>query len=195
MRNRDKVLLLFKPDSAGMSEWIAVEQFDEAGLKWTRNGNLRRGVPWGVNEFIWEPKREAETTTSRIIALRTVGFSHNKAFSQAIKNEIKVAVQASTICNLSMMPIPSIDRNVDHRFGHKNHPTYIARYDIRNQQIADFQLIHRSLNLIKREMCKKCVETSERPAHPEIGFVEGDMQLAGDEPCRGCYLAEPERYR
>ena len=70
------------------------------------------------------------------------------------------------------------------------------RYDLDKQSIDDFQLIHQSHNLEKREMCKKCKSTKNRPKHPEgKDFVQGDENLEDINVCHGCFLAEPERYR
>jgi RNase P subunit RPR2 len=99
-------------------------------------------------------------------------------------------------CNISLLPINnSSDREIDHRYGHKNHPDYIKMYENLNQKPKDFQLIHRSLNLIKRQMCKDCVTSGIRPKHPSKPFVEGNEKPQQNFPCKGCYLAEPERYR
>ena len=84
---------------------------------------------------------------------------------------------------------------LDHRYGLKEHPTYLDRYRSGQQTASDFQVLHRAHNVMKREMCRTCHVTGRRPPHLTIGFVEGGPALEGPHPCGRCYLAEPEKYR
>jgi hypothetical protein len=194
LSKRDRILQLFRPDSHGVSHWVQVDELEPAGIGWTKNGNLRRGVAFGFDEVVWQTRRIAGPR-SEVTALRMAGWNKNQAFKQTIRSDIKNAFGDVTHCNLSCLPIPKQDREIDHRFGNKSHPDYVALYASANQKIEDFQLTHRALNLQKRQMCVKCIETGERPAHPELGYAEGDANHATRFPCRGCYLAEPERFR
>jgi hypothetical protein len=188
---RAKVLQLFQPNDSGESEWVSIDRFAPAGLRWSDNGNLRRGAPWGLNEYLWE----AERIANKVTALRMTGINESESFDQAINSDIRSALESSLECNLSMIPVPKQDREIDHRYGFKSHPDYVELYKRENQSVSDFQLIHRVLNLQKRQMCKNCVESGKRPAHPTLGYAEGDESLNNSNPCRGCYLAEPERFR
>lgn len=67
--------------------------------------------------------------------------------------------------------------------------------DVNKQSIDDFQLIHRSQNLMKREICKKCRASGERYSHPTKEFVIGTKAFDASIGCNGCYLATPEMYR
>jgi hypothetical protein len=194
MTRRERVTTLFSPDSQGISRWVTTDEVVAANITWTRNGNLRRGVAFGMDEYSWETRRRAGPR-SAVTALRMSGFCQTVKFSQTIEPEVRVHFEPISHCNLSLLPIAPADREIDHRFGFKSHPKYVDLYLADNQTPIHFQLIHRSLNLMKRQMCKECVETRTRPAHPEKGFVEGGQELRGDHPCRGCFLAEPERYR
>lgn len=69
----NKVVALFKPDTGGFSEWVVVNQFAGAGLKWSSNGNQRHGVFFTDRDFKWEKKLERGAVTH----LRTAGW--NKA--------------------------------------------------------------------------------------------------------------------
>lgn len=196
MTNRDKALALFKPDTDGYSDWVPVEHLASAGLNWGNNGNLRRGAAFSVKDIKWETKRlNPESNRSKVIALRMVGWADGDAFDQKINPEIRKSILENKYCNISMLPVPKDDKEVDHRFGFKEHPKYTELYKTENQKPEHFQLIHRVLNLQKRQMCVVCQESLIRPPHPELGFAEGDERLTLELACSGCYLAEPERFR
>jgi hypothetical protein len=185
---------LFRPNEKGESDWVPVSEFAAAGLSWSTNGNIRRGVAFGIGDVKWDVKRVGGGR-STVLALRMVGWNDESSFNQVIVPAVRAHFEGVAHCNLSMLPVPQPDREVDHRFGNKDHPDYIELYKPENQTPDGFQLIHRVLNLQKRQMCIKCVENKSRPAHPALGFVEGDTSHAVNNPCAGCYLAEPERYR
>ncbi len=191
---RDRAMQLFRPNKNGVSGWIAVSEFPAAGLTWTTNGNMRRGVAFGMSDVKWDVKRVGGGR-SAVVALRMNGWNDDTSFDQVITPSVRVHFEGVTNCNLSMLPVPKPDREVDHRFGNKDHPDYIELYKPENQTPQHFQLIHRVLNLQKRQMCVKCVENESRPAHPTLGFVEGDATHSDRFPCSGCFLAQPERYR
>lgn len=193
---REKAVALFKPDKDGRSNWVETSAFEPAGLPWSTNGNLRRGAPWNLTDITWETRRENEKARGRIIALRMTGWTDEPAFNQTIDKVIQSHFAGiPPICNLSLIPLSEQEGEIDHRYGYKAHPDYIALYAPGQQEPEDFQWIHRSINLKKRQLCKECVAMRRRPPHPELGFVEGTGELAAHYPCRGCYLAEPERYR
>lgn len=191
---RDRAIRLFRPNKNGESGWVPVEQFAEAGLTWTKNGNMRRGVAFGISDIKWEVKRVGGGR-SAVVSLRMSGWNYDSSFDQVIVPAVRQHFDGLIYCNVSMLPIPKPDREVDHRFGNKDHPDYVKLYKPENQTHEHFQLIHRVLNLQKRQICIRCVEDQSRPAHPTLGYAEGDSSLAERFPCKGCYLAEPERYR
>ena len=190
----ERAIKLFKPDENGFSNWIPVSEFEEAGLNWTKNGNLRRNVAFRISSIKWEVQR-LKGPKSEVVGLRMAGWNAENSFDQLIVGKVRNHFENEVVCNFSQLPIPSADREIDHRYGNKNHPFYVSLYSKENQRPEHFQLIHRVLNLQKRQMCVKCVEEEARPPHPQLGFVEGDSSHAINDPCRGCFLAEPERYR
>lgn len=192
--NWEKAYELFKPDENGISDWVKVEKFPLAGLNWTSNGNIRHGAPWKLTNINWEINRVGGPNT-QVLALKMNGWKNEDSFDQIINAEIKNKFNGNEVCNISLMPATGSNRELDHRFGNKNHPDYVEKYKKENQTENDFQIIHRALNMLKRQICKQCVDSGVRPAHPIKGFVEGNEKLANNFPCRGCYLAEPEKYR
>jgi len=193
LRNYDKVIKLFKPDANGVSKWVSVEDFASVELNWSKNGNARHGVFFNVSQLKWEKKVAVSSTT--VTHLRTVGWNTKPAFDQRITPKVKKHFEGENLCSISLLPIPKTVREIDHRYGNKTHPDYVAMYGAVDQDPKNFQLIFSVLNSVKRQICKTCCETKIRPAHPTLGFVEGDKKHADRFPCKGCYLAEPERYR
>ena len=193
LRNYDKVIKLFKPDANGVSKWVSVEDFASVELNWSKNGNARHGVFFNVSQLKWEKKEAVSSTT--VTHLRTVGWNTKPAFDQRITPKVKKHFAGENLCSISLLPIPKTVREIDHRYGNKTHPDYVAMYGAVDQDPKNFQVIFSVLNSAKRQICKTCCETKIRPAHPTLGFVEGDKKHADRFPCKGCYLAEPERYR
>ena len=192
-RNYEKVIKLFKPDTEGKSKWVSVKDFATVELNWSKNGNARHGVFFNVSQLKWEKKTADSTTT--VTHLRTVGWNTTAAFDQRISPKVKKHFEGKNLCSISLLPISKTLREIDHRYGNKTHPDYVALYGAKDQDPKNFQLIFSVLNSAKRQICKVCCETKIRPAHPTLGFVEGDQTHADRFPCKGCYLAEPERYR
>lgn len=194
LSNLEKVKKLFKPDAEGASKWVSVDEFSTVELNWSKNGNGRHGVYFNVPQYIWE-KRVGGHSGRTVTHLRTAGFNNEEAFNQNISQKVKKYFENQNICSISLLPIPQELREIDHRYGNKTHQDYVAIYGAAEQDPKDFQLIFSVLNSAKRQKCKVCCESKVRPAHPTLGFVEGDQRHAERFPCKGCYLAEPERYR
>ena len=192
--NLKKALSLFQPNSEMFSDWVSVELFNDAGLNWGDNGNLRRNTPWGLTELLWQVKRVAGPR-SRVTHLRMVGINEQRQFNQRIRADIVSELRSTGICNISLLPVPEQDKEVDHRWGYKEADAHADVMNTCTQSVDDFQLLHRCMNLIKREACKKCRETGCRYVHPEKPFVQGDEVFTSELGCVGCYLAQPERYR
>jgi len=194
LSNYEKVLKLFKPNKDGISEWVSVEAFPTVELNWSSNGNGRHGVYFNVPSLKWE-KRVGGHSGRTVTHLRTAGWNSEAAFDQRISPKIKRYFENQNLCSISLLPIPEPLREIDHRYGNKTHPDYVSLYGAEDQNPEHFQLIFSVLNSVKRQKCKVCCETKIRPAHPTLGFVEGDQSHSERLPCAGCYLAEPERYR
>jgi hypothetical protein len=194
LTNREKAIALFEPDDEGFSDWVYVSKLPEAGLNWGNNGNMRRGVAMGIASIKWEARRLGGPR-SKVMALRMVGWNEDEVFDQSIGADVRIQFNNVHFCNLSQVRVNKHDREIDHRYGFKEHPDYVAVYSAANQSPDHFQLIHRALNQQKRQMCIECVNKGERPPHPSLGFAVGDGTLTERFPCKGCYLAEPELYR
>jgi hypothetical protein len=187
-KNLKKVLNLFLPDVEGYSDWITVEDAIAAGLNWSSNGNVRRGVAFGVTEYLWEFKRIKQR---EIVEMRLIGYNYSQSHNQYIPSHIKEQLLQNQFSNFSpncTIPLHDDDKEIDHRWGRKENYDY--------DTIDDFQLLSHSHNLFKREKCKKCKETNVRyfPEHYS-NFVIGCKEWNDVIGCKGCPLAEPELYR
>ena len=194
--NLEKVVNLFKPDANGFSEWMSIQDVRDNGLSWSDNGNVRRGVVFGVYEYRWEFKR---LNNSRIIEMRTVGYNYSKAVNQSIRRDIVDELRKQTRSNFApdcIVPLVYDDKEIDHRWGRKEHFKYEYLNDLDNQTINDFQLLSHSHNQFKREQCVKCKQTNLRFSPPNNqSFVVGCINWEDEVGCIGCPLAQPELYR
>lgn len=194
--NLEKVVNLFQPDENGYSKWVSVEDIIDAGLSWSNNGNVRRGIAFAVNEYNWEFKR---ANNRRIIEMRLNGNNNSAAFNQRIRKDIVDELRKETVSNFApdcIVPLVDNDKEIDHRWGRKDSPKYEYISDVNKQSIDDFQLLSHSHNQFKREQCVKCKETNLRFSPPngqefKIGCKQWDDSIG----CHGCPLAQPELYR
>lgn len=194
--NFEKVVNLFQPDVDGYSNWVSVDDVINSGLSWTNNGNVRRGIAFGVNEYNWDFKR---TTNRRIVEMRLIGYSQSKSLSQKIRKDIIDELRQQTVSNFAVdciVPLVERDKEIDHRWGRKDSPKYHYVSDTNQQSIDDFQLLSHSHNQFKREQCVKCKDNNLRYSPPnnqefKIGCKEWNDEIG----CEGCPLAQPELYR
>jgi len=199
-KNEEIVQKLFNPDKKGFSRIVQVSEFKGTSINWGNNGHTRQGRPPKLDPhhiYNWNYiRKNPDNKTTEILALQMVGFRNGKtAIKNSISSKIKKYFINTEICNFSLLPLNKSNREIDHRWGYKEHKKYTYMQNILSQSVSDFQVIHRNLNLIKREICKKCRNDGIRPRHPEKRFVVGTEKLDDVNVCEGCYLAQPERYR
>ena len=194
--NLKKVVNLFQPDSNGYSNWITVDDVINADLSWSNNGNVRRGIAFGVSEYNWEFKR---ANNRRIVEMRLVGYNQSVAFNQRIRKDIVDFLRQQTFSNFApdcIVPLVDSDKEIDHRWGRKDSPKYEYISNIDEQSIDDFQLLSHSHNQYKRQQCVNCKHTNLRYSPPnnqlfKIGCKEWDSKIG----YAGCPLSQPEFYR
>ena len=151
--NLQKVVNLFQPDAEGYSNWVSVDDVINTGLSWSNNGNVRRGIAFGVGEYNWEFKR---VNNRRIIGMRLIGYNQSASFNQRIRKDIVDTLRKQTKSNFApdcIVPLVESDKEIDHRWGRKDSPKYEYINDINKQSIDDFQLLSHSHNQYKREQC------------------------------------------
>lgn len=194
--NLEKVVNLFKPDVNGYSNWVSIEEVINSGLSWSNNGNIRRGIAFGVSEYNWDFKRES---SRKIVEMRLVGYNESISFNQRIRKDIIDELRAKTFSNFApncIVPLVEEDKEIDHRWGRKDDPKYSYISDLSKQSIDDFQLLSHSHNQFKRQQCVKCKETNQRYSPPNNQeFTIGCKSWDDNIGCDGCPLAQPELYR
>jgi hypothetical protein len=83
---------------------------------------------------------------------------------------------------------------VDHKGGRKDDPRVM---NPNTQVIEDFQPVCKTVNDIKRQVCKQCEATGQRfdattIGHP-VAAVDGSLEYQGT--CKGCYYHDPKYFR
>lgn len=193
--NLQKVVNLFQPDNNGYSRWVTVEEVRNANLSWSNNGNVRRGIAFGVGEYNWEFKR---VNNRRVIEMRLNGYNQSSVFNQRIRRDIVDELRKQNVSNFApncIVPLVDSDKEIDHRWGRKDDPKYNYISDIETQSIGDFQLLSHSHNQFKREQCVKCKNTNLRFSPPNNqDFKIGCKEWQNEVGCSGCPLAQPELY-
>jgi len=194
--NLRKVLATFNPDENGYSDWIDRDVILASGLKLTDNGNIRFDVAFRVDEFNWDVQR---LPSRKIIKLRLVGHSETFKIKNSVNRKILKSLRQLTYSNFSpncIVPLTKKDKEIDHRWGRRNHSNYEHISDVSAQTIDDFQLLSHSHNVFKRQQCVKCRETNIRYSPPnDKEYVIGCKFWEDAVGCLGCPLAQPELYR
>jgi len=172
-----KVETLFQPNVHGISRWVPVEEFQNAGLKWTTNGNCRHGIFFGVTKYVWEAERGAQR---RIERLRLVGFNPAVEIQQnrPIRSDIHAALRdvpgaRCVVCGSTSSLV------TDHKNDLYNDPRVL---NAETQSINDFQVLCTHCNLQKRQVASWTRENGRRYGATQIpsfagmviDFTEGD---------------------
>ena len=147
MNNLERVIVMFRPNSEGISEWIKRDMImkSDLGKNWG-NGVMRYGVAFSVGKYIWEAKRKNGNPRGRIEALRTNGLTEESNMKRPIREDIRTGVLqrdgSCVVCGSKNNLI--ID--------HKNHLYNDERVlQVSTQVIDDFQVLCNHCNLQKRQ--------------------------------------------
>lgn len=193
--NLKKVIELFQPDSNGVSQWKTIEEIQSFGLSWSNNGNIRRGIAFGVHEYHWEFIR---SKSRKIIKLKLSGYNHSSWVKNSIRRDIITELLKKDKSNFSpdsIVPLTENDKEIDHRWGRKECSKYSYINDLSKQTIDDFQLLSHSHNQFKRQKCVECKDTNFRFLPPNnMPFKIGNHIWNDEIGCQGCPLAQPELY-
>ena len=185
---KQRLLLLPGITPDGHSDWIEREDFPRYGFN--TYSFSRRGTPEHFPQgLLWEIVREGKGH-SKVLRVRCIGIDPEQRvhLTHRIRSDIHKTISAQP-CIITGST-SSIE--VDHRAGNKDHPLHVHTDDVDKQQLEDFMPLHQSLNKIKREACKQCVATGQRPERPP--FLGGGPMISG-EGCFGCFWMQPELYK
>lgn len=145
------------------------------GLSWARSdGSL------GKKYIINRVKQQG-----RSYSVQLTGFNQN-----AVERNIPQAVRdyfANAVCALTGT---GEQIEIDHKDGR-----YLAHYTT----VEAFQPLHRNVNLIKRQHCKKCKETNTRFDAKTLGFQQshtiGTTNWGLPLGCTGCFWYDIQDFR
>lgn len=167
----------------GYSEKIPIEILNKYDLSLGNGGSwCRSDGPLGKIFNITRVKEKGS-----IIAVKLDGFNKSKK-SQIISSEIRSYFKNNkcVVLNISGKLI-----EIDHKDGRKDNLTV----DI-NQKDKDFQPLHKTVNVAKRDHCKKCIKSGNRFNATQLGYKYpqwiGPQQYKGS--CIGCYWYDPYKF-
>lgn len=145
---------------------------------------FRHGIPEGFPKGMEWERYPAKGPVQRI---RCLGLTDKPELTHQIRSDIRRQI-SSQPCILTGS---TVNVEVDHRAGNKLHPLHIDADDLNKQKVSDFMPLCRSVNQIKREACKQCIASGERPCTPPLF---GGLPMKTGEGCNGCFWFEPELY-
>lgn len=170
-----KVDTIFKPNSSGVSEWVAREHLNGTDLELTSNGNCRNGIFFGDKRYTWE---KYPIGTKRLERLRTTGFSDDKLYGSTRPIRPDIATHhkkmGCVVCGSGS------DLVTDHKNDLYNDPRVLSSH---TQTLDDFQCLCNHCNLVKREVAVATRRTGKRYGATQIPSMNifGIDFVAGDE--------------
>ena len=177
------------PDN-GVSDWFDVDDLEQS-IGFPLRGN---GSPYFQNDrglgkkYMLEKQRGKGNKLSFI---RTIGFAHYHQTHRAsnIPEEVRRWIESGlpcAMCGTTANIVP------DHKDGN--------RQPITTPNSNDYQPLCQHCNTVKREICKRCNETSKRFDATKLGYhiswIEGTAIFQPMNPrCKGCYWYSPIDFR
>jgi len=167
----------------GYSEIVPIEILNKYNLSLGNGGSwCRSDGPLGNIFNVTRIKDKGS-----IIAVKLDGFNKTKK-SQIISHEIKKYFKDNKCIILN---IGGKFIEIDHKDGRKDN----LLVDI-NQCNDDFQPMHKTVNIAKRDHCKKCIQTNIRFDARLLGYYYaqwiGPIEYKGS--CIGCYWFDPYKF-
>lgn len=199
MSKTDLFLELARPDSVGVSRWVAVSEFtgNYSVLQLGNGGSWCRANSTLAKRYILDFDK-SKTSGNSIDAIRTNGFNTQPLFSQVIRQDIRDYYANQ---NCVMLGVKGSSENtrieIDHKDGRKNDWRVS---NVNTQSIDDFQPLCKAANDVKRQICRQCRQTNIRWNALNIKgnpypFYCGDEVFTEELGCKGCYQYDPVEYR
>lgn len=187
------ICAFIKPNREGFSDWFDIdalhEMFPELSARIGGNGSNMFTRQLG-RDFNFDPDQSKMKDGSRIIKRRAYGLVKTRDEQYPIRKDIKNALSNKPCAVLNTRS----QIEVDHKDGRKD--SWLVN-DIDLQSIDDFQPLHKTANIVKREVCKSCSKTNQRFDARVLGFsfgwTEGASQYQGS--CKGCFWYDPVAFR
>lgn len=170
---------------AGTTNWITADQFDVYGFR-NGNGLFRDGTPIGFPQgLLWDYRKDG----TRYVAIRAMGF--DPEFKGNVRNNIRPDIVRMFRDERCIFTGTRTKVEIDHRAGDKRHPLHAEAINPATQRPEHFMPLSRPINQIKREQCKQCKLSGQRPELPPL-FAH--LEMKSGEGCFGCFWFEPELY-
>ncbi len=174
----------------GVSDWYNID-FLELRVGFPLRGN---GSPFFQDDrglgkkYVLEKDRKKG---NKLTSIRTTGFApyHQTNRASSISREVRTWIKSGSPCSMCGTTANIVP---DHRDGN--------RQPIDNPNLSDYQPLCQHCNTVKREVCKRCNETSKRFDAKKLGYpiswTEGVEAFQPMNPrCRGCYWCSPREFR
>lgn len=186
-------------DSNGFSPWVDTSKFigEYKSLKLGNGGGWCRRSSTLAKIYNVEFDK-TKTPGNSIDRIRLNGFNTKKTFNQAIRQDIKDFYKDK---NCVMLGVNGKSENTAIEIDHKDGRKMDERIsNPETQKFEDFQPLCKAANDIKRQICKRCLETNKRwDAKNIVGnpysFYKGDENWTTKLGCIGCYQYDPVAYR
>lgn len=189
MSLKEMALDVFKPDpKTGESRVVTKEEMVEAYPELDH----QNGWSWGRYDSPLAREYELKRIPEKgpITAYQLLGFKKNQKIFKRIRADILSAV-ISNPCVVTGVNTNGENGRIE--CDHKN-----GRYDdlrvneTSTQSKLDFQPLHKNVNTIKREHCKRCKQTGKRFDAKVLGFtiswLQGEAEYSKENGgCIGCY--------
>jgi len=197
MSKKDMALDVFKPDpTTGKSRIVTKEEMIKAYPD-LKHGN---GCDWGRYDGSLAKEYEIKRIPGkggRIVAYELTGFNKAKLLNKTIRKDILEKI-ISQPCVVTGVDADGANGRIecDHKNGRYNNPQV---NEVSTQSSNDFQPLHKNVNTIKREHCKRCEQTGKRFDAKNLGFavswLQGKAEHSGNfDGCVGCYWYDPKEF-
>lgn len=165
----------------GYSDMISSDFLKDSGLGTINGGGwCRTDGPLGRYFNIYREKGKG-----KIVGVQLTGYVKN-TFNSKIEQNIREFYKNKPCVVLN---IRGRNIEIDHKDGRKDNYSPL-------DSCKDFQPMHRSVNLSKRQHCRACRETGLRFDARDLGYIKaqwvGNNEYQGS--CIGCYWYDPLEY-
>jgi len=187
MSKAEMALDVFRPDAKGFSRKVTKEEMVGRYPELSHDNGWDWGRYDGKLAQKYNLKRYPET--GAIEAYQLLGFRTDSIVKKSIRKDIRDAITSQPCAVTGVNPNGGKGRvECDHKNGRYDDPSVNEHY---SQELEDFQPLHKNVNTIKREHCKRCEQTGRRFDARILGFsipwLEGEERYTKHLGCTGCY--------
>lgn len=186
-------LELAEPDEKGISRWVNVTEFTG------RYSSLvhKNGGSWSRKDSALAKQYIIERDTSITKGSKIDAYRLNGRQSDIVDRPIRADIRQAFKGERCVVTGTGSQIEIDHKAG--NYPERVRNTE--TQRKDDFQPLCRSLNLIKRQHCKVCLESKKRfdakSIHKAVSWAEGretPCDISSERWCKGCYWYDPPKF-